>query len=373
MNTHALQPHAVRPGAPGLLLHLDTARWQTHQDAIYAAYGHGLVPVCKGNGYGVGVARLAAESARLGVAAVAVGTEWELPEVLASFGGDVLVLTPWHQATGGAADAAAPEPRVLRTVGHIAAVRQLHRAGVRIVIELRTGLHRHGLSEADIGVVGPLLAASPELLAGWALHLPIDHPPGADPIREVIGWVDRLRALGLPTPALWVSHLTAAEVTALAAALPGVAIRPRVGTQLWLGDRGAMRVTGTVLDVHALGRGQRSGYRQRRAGAAGHIVVVAGGTAHGVALEAPRAVRGPLSRARALALGALAAGNAALSPFSYRGKARWFIEPPHMQVSLLFLPADVAPPTLGEELDCQVRLTTIHPDAVVECPASVVS
>ena len=370
VNTGLVNTPAVRPRAPGLLLHVDTVRWRAHHERVLTAYGPGLVPVCKGNGYGPGVARLAAEAARLDVGAVAVGTEWELAEVLPRFAGEVLVLTPWHGATGGPATAAAPEPRVLRTVAHLAAVRQLLTARARVVLELRTDLRRHGLSDAEIVGVGPLLAADRELIAGWALHLPLDRPGGADPAREVAGWVDRLRALDLPVDALWVSHLTPAEVVLLATSLPGVAIRPRVGTDLWLGDRGALRVTGTVLDVHALTRGQRSGYRQRRAGAAGHLVVVAGGTAHGVALEAPRAVRGPLSRVKALGMGVLAAGNASLSPFSYRGKARWFLEPPHMQVSLLFLPSDVTPPALGEELDCQVRMTTLHPDAVVDCPAA---
>ena len=246
----AVRPGAVRPGPPGLLLHLDTARWRAHQASVRAAYGEGLVPVCKGNGYGMGVARLAAEAARLGVGAVGVGTEWELPEVLAAFGGEVLVLTPWHGATSG--PLAAPDPRVLRTVAHVPALRALLDAGVRVVLELRTSLHRHGLSDAEIGAVGPLLAAHPGLLAGWALHLPIDRPSGVDPLRAVRGWVQRLRSLHLPVNALWVSHLTAAEVAVLSTSLPGVAIRPRVGTQLWLGDPDALRVTGTVLDVHAV-------------------------------------------------------------------------------------------------------------------------
>jgi alanine racemase len=350
---------------------VDTPRWRAHLERVLTAYGVGLVPVCKGNGYGLGVARLAAEAARLRVSAVAVGTEWELTEVLPRFAGEVLVLTPWHGATGGPPTSVAPEPRVLRTVAHLAAVRQLLTARVGVVVELRTDVRRHGLSDAEIVGVAPLLAAKRELIAGWALHLPIDRPGGVNPLREVAGWVDRLRGLDLPVDALWVSHLTSAEVVRLGASLPGVAIRPRVGTDLWLGDRAALRVTGTVLDVHALGRGQRSGYRQRRAAAAGHIVVVAGGTAHGIALEAPRAVRGPLPRVKALGMGILAAGNASLSPFAYRGKARWFIEPPHMQVSLLFLPSDVTPPALGEELDAQVRMTTLHPDAVLDCaPAS---
>lgn len=368
MPPERVNPDAVRPRAPGLLLHVDTGRWRAHLERVFTAYGGGLVPVCKGNGYGLGVARLAAEAARLGVGAVAVGTEWELAEVLPVFAGEVLVLTPWHAATGGPAMAAAPQPRVLRTAAHIPAVRLLLTARVRVVLELRTGLGRHGISDAEIGGVAPLLAASPELVAGWALHLPLDRPGGANPLRDVSEWVGRLRGLQLPVNALWVSHLTPAEVALLGASLPDVAIRPRVGTDLWLGDRAALRVTGTVLDVHALGRGQRSGYRQRRAPAAGHLIVVAGGTAHGVALEAPRAVRGPLPRARALAMGVLAAGNASLSPFTYRAKARWFIEPPHMQVSLLFLPADVTPPAVGDELDCRVRMTTLRPDAVIDGP-----
>ncbi len=364
------KPDAERPRAPGLLLYVDTARWRAHLERMVTAYGRGLVPVCKGNGYGLGVGRLATEAARLEVSAVAVGTEWELAAVLPEYAGEVLVLTPWHGATCGQPTVAAPEPRVLRTVAHLDAARRLLQARVRVVLELRTDLHRHGLSEAEVGGVAPELAASPDLIAGWALHLPIDRPGAADPIRAVGRWVHRLRALDLPVDVLWVSHLTPSEVRLLAASLPEVAIRPRVGTGLWLGDRAALRVTGTVLDVHPLGRGQRSGYRQRRAAAGGHLIVVAGGTAHGVALEAPRAVRGSLPRVKALGMGVLAAGNASLSPFTYCGKARWFIEPPHMQVSLLFLPGDLTPPALGEELDCQVRMTTLHPDAVVDSPAA---
>ena len=57
-----------------------------------------------------------------------------------------------------------------------------------------------------------------------------------------------------------------------------------------------------------------------------------------------------------------------MSPFRWAGKQRWFAEPPHMHVSLLLLPASVEPPTIGTELDCDVRLTTLHPDAVAPLP-----
>ena len=56
------------------------------------------MPVAKGNGYGFGVGRLAAQVARqwLGVDTLAVGTYDELPRSPARFDGDLLVLTPWR-------------------------------------------------------------------------------------------------------------------------------------------------------------------------------------------------------------------------------------------------------------------------------------
>ena len=39
-----------------------------------------------------------------------------------------------------------------------------------------------------------------------------------------------------------------------------------------------------------------------------------------------------------------------------------------MHVSLLLLPASVDPPAIGTELDCDVRMTTLHPDAVAPLP-----
>ena len=60
-----------------------------------------------------------------------------------------------------------------------------------------------------------------------------------------------------------------------------------IGTTLWLGDREALSVGATVLDAHPVERGDVYGYRGRTAPAAGTILVVSGGTAHGIGLEAP--------------------------------------------------------------------------------------
>jgi hypothetical protein len=202
------------------------------------------------------------------------------------------------------------------------------------------------------------------VLEGFAFHLPMDRHGGYDPVTEVAGWLGRLGDEGLPTDVAWVSHLTASELAALQSQFPSTRFRPRVGTQLWLGDREAYVARGTVLDVHRLPAGTRYGYRQRKVARDSWLLVVSGGTSHGVALAAPRTVRGPVGRAKELAFGTLAAANRTLSPFWWGGRQRWFAEPPHMHVSLLLLPASVAPPQIGDELACEVRMTTLHADRV---------
>jgi hypothetical protein len=339
-------------------VYVDEERWRAHLRAIVEATP-GIVPVVKGNGYGLGNARLATEAALLGVDTVAVGTVDELPEVRAAFPGDVLVLTPSY-----------PRPfddssgRVVQTVAHLETLRAA--AGARVVVECVTSMHRHGLAAEDVPLLAGLLDGV--RLEGLAFHLPMDRHGGYDPAAEVAQWLQRLSTAGVPTSVAFVSHLTAAELAGLRRDFPATTFRPRIGTSLWLGDRGALHARGTVLDVHRLARGTHYGYRRRRAARDSHLVVVSGGTAHGVALEAPHTVRGPVGRGKALAMGTLAAANLSLSPFRWAGKQRWFAEPPHMHVSLLLLPASVDPPAIGDELDCDVRFTTLHPDRVCPLP-----
>ncbi|MDQ1585009.1 MAG: hypothetical protein QOH80_374 [Actinomycetota bacterium] len=340
------------------VVHVDVARWRAHQGRVLAELP-AIVPVTKGNGYGVGNARLAEESALLGVDTIAVGTEREVPDVLDRFPGDVLVLTP--VGVDPAYDGVPGAQRTIRTVAHLPALRALP-AGTRVVVECRTSMRRHGLRPDDLPDIAAALGDTQ--LEGFALHLPLDRPRGVDPVAETTTWLDRLHRSGLPLNTLWVSHLAAGELDSLRARHPGVAFRPRIGTRLWLGDRDALTARGTVLDVEPLARGERSGYRQHRAPSDGPLVVVSGGTAHGVALEAPKAVRGAVQRAKVVALGTLEAAGRNLSPFTWEGRQRWFVEPPHMQVSLIFVPHGVRPPEIGAELDCEVRLTTTHPDEV---------
>jgi alanine racemase len=192
---------------------------------------------------------------------------------------------------------------------------------------------------------------------GWSLHFPMGAGGTSANIREAQELAKAARAVR--PGALWVSHIPQQKLTDL-----GEDVKLRMGTGLWLGDRGALTVRATVLDVHSVRRGERVGYRQRRVAGDGHILVVSGGTAHGVGLEAPTAAATVRQRAIAMAKGSLDAAGMALSPFTIEGKQRWFAEPPHMQASMLFLPSSVAPPAVGDEVGVDVRMTTTSFDKV---------
>lgn len=83
-------------------------------------------------------------------------------------------------------------------------------------------------------------------------------------------------------------------------------------------------------------------------------------------LEAPKALHGVMPRAKGVARAGLATVNRNLSPFVWAGKQRWFAEPPHMQVSILFVPSDSPEPKVGDELVAHLRHTTTQFDRAIE-------
>jgi hypothetical protein len=123
-------------------------------------------------------------------------------------------------------------------------------------------------------------------------------------------------------------------------------------------------VTATVLDTHPVERGETYGYRGRSAPRTGTILVVSGGTAHGIGLEAPTGEHSLKARAASIARGGLDAAGFVRSPYSVGGKQRLFAEPPHMQASMLFIPAGSPVPEVGDELDVRVRFTATGFDRV---------
>lgn len=347
----------------GVTVHLDEQRWQAHL-ATVVADTPAIVPVVKGHGYGFGLVRLAAECRRLGVDTVAVGMASEVGVVHGTFDGDVVVLQPYEQGDGGLAHTLTADPRVVTTVSRLDDLHALATAGgrPRVLVEVLTSMRRHGLSAEDLVAAAPLLTNV--TFEGWTIHLPLrEDGRYAEAVR-----LARAALAAAPGP-LWLSHLPADQVRRLGVELGGpdgpVAVRARVGTRLWLGDAAGRRTSATVLDVHAVRRGERAGYRGRVVPGDGWVVVVAGGTSHGVGLEAPTSASSWRQRATALATGSLEAMGRALSPFTLDGRKRWFLEPPHMQSSLVFLPASATPPAVGDEVPVELRLTIATPDAVL--------
>lgn len=355
-----------------LTLTVDGERWRSHLLRTVTTHP-GIVPVAKGNGYGLSVGRLARRSQWLAEHAdrtgapldlVAVGTYDEVGEVTSRYDGDVLVLTPWRPF-GAALDLdARAARRVVHTVSRPDDLAALRRRDpeARFVVEQLTSMLRHGMTRRDLAAVAEDLGSARTGLRGVAMHLPLNT---TSHLGEVTRLINDVVASGLPTRTVFVSHLTHSELTRLASSYPDFTVRPRIGTDLWLGDRGALEVTATVLDVHEVERGDTFGYRGRSVPKHGHIVVVSGGTAHGIGLEAPTGDQSLKARAATLARGGLDAVGFVRSPFSIDGKQRLFAEPPHMQASMLFVPSGARVPRVGEDIEVRVRFTATDFDRVV--------
>lgn len=347
----------------GLTLHLDVERWRRHLRAE-ADGTPGLVPVIKGNGYGYGLTRLAAESAALGVDPIAVGVADEVEQVRHDFGKTVVILNPWDAHNPRAVELA-EDPQVLTTVSRLADLAALAdlQTRPRVLVEVLTSMRRHGIAPTDLDRVALLLDRV--RFEGWSIHLPLATKGRSEEATQLA----RAALIAARAP-LWISHLPAAEAQLLAASLgqdgEAVPLRLRSGTRLWLGEPASRSTTATVVDVHKVARGERAGYRQKRCPSDGYVVVVAGGTSQGVGMAAPTSASSGRQRAVALATGSLEAAGRALSPYTIAGRKRWFLEPPHMQSSQLFLPASVPPPTVGEEIPVELRLTTANVDHILE-------
>ena len=345
-----------------LTLYVDGPRWRRHLAHVRGELP-GLVPVVKANGYGFGRSLLAAECADLGVETVAVGEQHEVASIRPAYDRDVLVLAPYFpNAPADVNVRDTDDDRLVRTVSTADGLRSPALRGTRVIVELLSSVRRFGLREAE-------LTGLPEALRdvrceGFALHLPIDAEPGTR-LAEARRALARIRAAGAVPEALWLSHLSPSELAELSAAEPDVRMRPRVGTSLWLGDPGAAQARATILASHAVRRGQRYGYHQRRAVRDGTLLVVSGGTSQGIALAAPSASKDLGGRARAAAIGGLDAAGRALSPFTVDGRKRWFAETPHMQVSMVWLPKGARVPEVGAEVPVEVRMTTVVFDRVV--------
>jgi alanine racemase len=291
-------------------LTVDRTRWWNHVTDV-AAGVDGLVPVVKGNGYGFGRVDLAIAASELSQL-LAVGTIHELEGLPDSI--VPIVLTPTLRPPADA--------RPVLTVGHAAHIEALRGWGGRVIVKLDSDMHRYG---NGIGLVGDAQRAGLRTV-GVAIHPPL---AGSDEEHsEQI--VRRLPEID-PSLDVWVSHLAPDTYDSLPTTHR---YKLRLGTYLWHGDRGALRLETDVLDTKRVRAGTKVGYRQTEVPGDGTLLMVGAGTANGVA--------------------ALGDGR---SPFHYRRERLHLVETPHMHTSMVFVPTGDPTPRIGDWLDLQRPLT----------------
>ena len=373
-------------------LNVNATKFRGHLVSVmnsYATAGAELVPVIKGNGYGFGRGVLASEAARLGSNRIAIGTVWELGQSLADFAGEILVLEPFNSSDTSAvaqwrAHLEHNADRIIVTVSNVdlAAVRA---AGAKnIYLEGKTSLSRFGILHLDMQSIENFNDLK---VQGLTLHLPIVQPAikvdatteissafnGATlskSMTETWNWIVLYQELAtkfaLPKH-LSLSHITESQLKSLKKMMQSynfdMEIEVRVGTKLWLGEPSALQATGTVLQIHELMNSRTVGYQQTNSGNNKRLIVVSGGTAHGVAMAAPSTASSLRKKGVAIAEGFSQAIGKVRSPFSFKGKNLDFVEPPHMQVSMLW--SNDMKIAVGDNLNCNVRNTTSNFDCVL--------
>jgi len=373
-------------------LNVNATKFRGHLVSVmnsYATAGAELVPVIKGNGYGFGRGVLASEAARLGSNRIAIGTVWELGQSLADFAGEILVLEPFNSSDTSAVAQWREHlehnaDRIIVTVSNVdlAAVRA---AGAKnIYLEGKTSLSRFGILHLDMQSIENFNDLK---VQGLSLHLPIVQPAikvdatteissafnGATlskSMTETWNWVVLYQELAtkfaLPKH-LSLSHITESQLKSLKKMMHSynfdMEIEVRVGTKLWLGEPSALQATGTVLQIHELMNSRTVGYQQTNSGNNKRLIVVSGGTAHGVAMAAPSTASSLRKKGVAIAEGFSQAIGKVRSPFSFKGKNLDFVEPPHMQVSMLW--SNDMKIAVGDNLNCNVRNTTSNFDCVL--------
>ena len=321
-----------------LRLTVDRARWLRHVDGMCAAVSVAgeLVPVVKGNGYGFGRHRLAAEAATRS-SLIAVGTVHEALDLGREHRGDaaLLVLTPpVDQVRRGLDD-------VVVTVGDTTQVDAVAAHTGPVAVKLRSSMHRYGATPDELPAVVDRLAASGHGVHSFVLHPPLlgEHRSERLQRDEIVAWETRLPA-GVP---LSISHVGADMFASLAAECPRRRWQLRTGTSLWHGDKSFLHLSADVVEVREVAAGTVVGYRVTPVPGDGWLVMVGAGSAHGVV---------PLSDGR--------------SPFHHARRRLALLEPPHMHTSMCFVPAGEPAPRARDRVDVQRPLISVHPDLVVD-------
>lgn len=293
-----------------------------------------LVPVVKGNGYGLGRGVLVDLVAELlpSVSTVAVGTIHEATSVPGHLVAHVM--NPVGEADLAAIDTI-PSHAVL-TVGSSRDIDVLAARGWRgrVVVKLASSMRRFGAQHDDFGALVQDVAR-----VGGNIHACSIHPPTAgtdlNRLAEIRKWLPLLPEC----VTLSVSHLGPDAVRELANESDRRTIEVRLGTALWHGTKDHFSLEADVIRTEGCRGGEVAGYRSTPVPGDGTLVVIGAGSAHGVL---------PLQN-----------GD---SPFHFGRHRLRLVESPYMHSSIAFVAPDDPCPSPGEMVDVQRPLTMVSPD-----------
>lgn len=340
-----------------LTLYVNNNYWTNSLKNVLNAYENSLIPVIKGNGYGIGKSNLAKKSEELGLTEIAIGTIFEAQEIINCDFNQIIVMDPIKDLDKNAFDELKKinDKRLVLTLSDIKDATNLENTPV--IVEVLTSMKRFGLTANDLKTL------SNYQILGLSLHLPIENSTNGK-ITEVKNWLKIYEEI-LPQAkkVVYLSHLSKEEFLKIKKEFPNFVFKLRLGTKFWLNDLSIFQIKSTVLAVHDV-NDENIGYRQRKIND-NYIVIVSGGTSHGVGLQAPRSNTNLKSRITSILAGVLEAFDQTLSPFVISGKQRWFAETPHMNVSMLKLSKNITPPKVGSEITAHLRMTTTNFDSVI--------
>ena len=293
-----------------------------------------LVPVVKGNGYGLGrttliglVDELLGPSCK-----VAVGTVHEIGDI--GIDHPVQIMTPL-----GDLDRAISLPATaIPTVASTRDLAVLHEIGWRgrVTVKLASSMRRFGVSHDEFPALVQKVNLAGCLVDSCSIHLPTAGSE-AEHLSELRSWIPSIPECVTVSA----SHITAAIVAELMDEDPKRIIETRVGTQLWHGNKKHFALHAEVLTTHECSTGHTAGYRSTSVPGNGRVVVIGAGTAQGVS---------PLPN-----------GD---SPFHFAQTRLTLLEPPYMHNALAFVPDGQPCPNVGDMVDVQRPLTMVHADVV---------
>ncbi len=340
-----------------LTLYVNNNYWTNSLKNVLNAYENSLIPVIKGNGYGIGKSNLAKKSEELGLTEIAIGTIFEAQDIVNSDFNQIIVMDPIKDLDKNAFDELKKinDKRLVLTLSDIKDATNLENTPV--IVEVLTSMKRFGLTANDLKTL------SNYQILGLSLHLPIENSTNGK-ITEVKNWLKIYEeVLPQAKKVVYLSHLNKEEFLKIKKEFPNFVFKLRLGTKFWLNDLSNFQIKSTVLAIHDV-NDENIGYRQRKIND-NYIVIVSGGTSHGVGLQAPRSNTNLKSRITSILAGVLEAFDQSLSPFVISGKQRWFAETPHMNVSMLKLSKNITPPKVGSEITAHLRMTTTNFDSVI--------